>query len=142
MGCLLPGPKKETAVQRQQRIYLEKRRAYERRQINEINENNRQKQEMKRRVKKQGSGPIDVNKICTNLYLGNANTARDRNWLNENNIKYLVNVSKTPSLFDDEIDYLKIMIEDQNYVDIEKYFKSAIQGISQHIKEGGVLVHT
>ena len=82
-------------------------------------------------------------KITNNIYLGNINSSKDLEFLNNNNIKYILNVTKDiPNLFNN-ITYLNIPITTNNLDDdLNHYFILSNNYLSNIIKNNQkVLIH-
>jgi len=85
-----------------------------------------------------------VNKIMSNLYIGDHTDANDIESLNKNNIKAIVNCASLicKDQFKGNIEYLNLHINDSINTDILSTFKNVFEFIGYHRAYGnGVLVH-
>ena len=85
-------------------------------------------------------------KIIDNIYLGNAINSKNKLQLDENNIKLIINVtSEISNHFEDEIDYIKIPIKDNNNEPLDKeILESTYQKILEYQSKensGNIMVH-
>uniref|UniRef100_A0A0N5AZA7 Dual specificity protein phosphatase n=1 Tax=Syphacia muris TaxID=451379 RepID=A0A0N5AZA7_9BILA len=83
--------------------------------------------------------------ILPYLYLGNADTAADREILDRYNIRYIINVTRDlENSFesDSRFHYLKIAVDDSSSNNLAQYFPTAIEFIEEALRTGStVLVH-
>jgi len=85
-----------------------------------------------------------VNKIISNLFIGDHEDASNIDFLSENNIKAIVNCASLvcKNKFENEIKYLDLQINDSINTDILSLFKNVFEFIGLHRALGyGVLVH-
>lgn len=88
-----------------------------------------------------GGEPIE---ILPGLFLGNAAHSEDITKIQKYNIRYILNVSTLPNVFEDtgKIEYLKIAITDHWSQDLSVHFPSAIKFIEDaKAKNVSCLVH-
>jgi dual specificity MAP kinase phosphatase len=88
-----------------------------------------------------GSEPIE---ILPGLFLGNAAHSEDFTKMQKYNIRYILNVSTLPNVFEEtgKIEYLKIPITDHWSQDLSVHFPSAIKFIEEaRSKNVSCLVH-
>jgi protein-tyrosine phosphatase len=90
----------------------------------------------------------DVDLIIPNLWLGNKKAALDENFIKNNNIKHIVNVTDGINCPFTDITYYHIPIKDKKMCDIEskdtmiKYIDTSMDFILNGLKKNeGVLVH-
>ena len=81
--------------------------------------------------------------IIPSLYLSSSKIASDLTELKKYNIKSIINVtSDIPNYFEEDIEYLRIAIDDKITEDIDKYFDITYKFINEQITKGNsVLVH-
>uniref|UniRef100_A0A0N4VJQ6 Dual specificity protein phosphatase n=1 Tax=Enterobius vermicularis TaxID=51028 RepID=A0A0N4VJQ6_ENTVE len=96
-------------------------------------------------LEKRHSADIFPVEILPYLYLGNADTAADREVLDRYNIRYIINVTRdVENNFesDDHFHYLKIAVDDSCSNNLAQYFPKAINFIEEASRSGSaVLVH-
>ncbi|AYV82863.1 MAG: internalin-A precursor [Hyperionvirus sp.] len=80
-------------------------------------------------------------KIIDNLYLGDHNSAKNIELLKKFKIIAIINISGGKMLFQSEIKYLRINMPDSDKSKITDHLDEAVKFISDHIKNGAVLVH-
>lgn len=88
-----------------------------------------------------GGEPIE---ILPGLFLGNAAHSEDITKIQKYNIRYILNVSTLPNIFEEtgKIEYLKIPITDHWSQDLSVHFPSAIKFIEEaKAKNVSCLVH-
>jgi protein-tyrosine phosphatase len=85
-----------------------------------------------------------ANEILNGIWLGECNAASNRDFIIKNNIKSIINISKScPNYFND-INYLNIPIEEHevNIYDIINIFKVTNKYIFHQLKKGNnILIH-
>uniref|UniRef100_A0A0N4Z019 protein-tyrosine-phosphatase n=1 Tax=Parastrongyloides trichosuri TaxID=131310 RepID=A0A0N4Z019_PARTI len=83
--------------------------------------------------------------VLQNLYLGNAETAADRNILDQHNIRYIINVTKDlKNAFENEpgFHYYTIPVDDSHSQNLKKEFQQAFDFINEAQAKGySILVH-
>jgi protein-tyrosine phosphatase len=84
-----------------------------------------------------------TNKITPHLYLGDAKIARSRYFLENNNIRGIINATTNePNAHPESYDYLRINIDDDPSEQIFPFFQPVFEFIRRHYSLGhGVLVH-
>jgi dual specificity phosphatase 12 len=90
----------------------------------------------------------DVDQIIPNLWLGNKKAALDKDFLQKNNIKYVINVTDGIHCPFKEMIYYHVPIKDKKMCDpqlknvMHEYINMALQYINKGLTENvGVLVH-
>jgi hypothetical protein len=90
----------------------------------------------------------DVDLIIPNLWLGNKHAALDKNFIQKNNIKYIINVTDGIHCPFHDIIYYHIPIKDKRMCDpksmdvMYEYIDTALEYILKGLRENvGVLVH-
>jgi len=81
----------------------------------------------------------EINHVIDNIYIGNLFSSIDIDILKENNIKNIVQVIDFDNSCIDNIDYLKININDDVNTDISKYYENFINFIKN--KTENILIH-
>ena len=77
------------------------------------------------------------------LYVGNKNDCNNREWLDNNDITHIINLTDDiPNHFDGDLNYLNLPIDDKNSDDIKEKLKVAIDYID-NLKDNSnkILVH-
>ena len=85
-----------------------------------------------------------ITEIIDKIFLGSYSNAKDKEELEKNNIKYILNcASECKNIFEDKIKYLKLEIQDQNDFPIQDYFEKGAQFIHESLNnnDGNILVH-
>ena len=85
-----------------------------------------------------------LTEIIDNIYIGSYANAKDKEELDKNNIKYILNcASECNNLFEDKIKYLKLDIKDQNDFPINDFFEKGTNFIHESLnnKDGNILIH-
>ena len=76
------------------------------------------------------------------LFLGDSNSAQDKNFLKKNNIKYILTVSSDFQIkYSNSIIHEIIKIFDSELSDISKFFDFSFEFIEGSLGKGSVLVH-
>jgi hypothetical protein len=90
-----------------------------------------------------GIDSYQMSEVLPGLYLGNACDAKDMNLLQKNQIKSIINISKTvPCYYEDSFDYLNLPCNDSIHENILQYFENAFEYIEKKLSENkNVLVH-
>ena len=85
------------------------------------------------------------NLVIENLFLGNAYNARNFYELKKNNIGLIINCSKDiPNYFEDEMDYIRVYVEDKLNQCIYKYLDTTITQMHEYLKVNpnkNILIH-
>lgn len=85
------------------------------------------------------------NLVIENLFLGNAYNARNFYELKKNNIGLIINCSKDiPNYFEDEMDYIRVYVEDKLNQCIYKYLDTTITQMHEYLTVNpnkNILVH-
>jgi hypothetical protein len=102
-------------------------------------------------VKDEDEAYEDYNKIMPRLYLGNKQAAKNKDFINENGIKAILNCSKEkdiPNYFcESNIEYMRVPVDDSlKQKDFDKMFllmPSIVEFIHKHvvIQKHNILVH-
>ena len=92
-------------------------------------------------AKRPGKLPKCIVQIVSGLFLGNKHASSELDLLKSLNIKYIVNVGGGKNLYETELCYHKITLDDSCDVSILPYFEDACDFIDQSLKRGNVLVH-
>ena len=82
--------------------------------------------------------------IIDKIYIGSYLNAKNKEELEKNNIKYILNcATECKNLFEDDIKYLKLDIKDQNDFPIDEYFDKGAKFINDSIEnnDGNILIH-
>ena len=85
-----------------------------------------------------------ITEIIDKIYIGSYDNAKDKDELEKNNIKYVLNcASECNNIFEDKIKYLKLEIKDQNDFPIQDYFEKGANFINESLmnNDGKILVH-
>ena len=85
-----------------------------------------------------------ITEIIDKIYIGSYDNAKDKEELEKNNIKYVLNcASECNNIFEDKIKYLKLEIKDQNDFPIQDYFEKGANFINESLmnNDGKILVH-
>lgn len=105
----------------------------------------RENRSMENLLEKRHAADIFPVEILPYLYLGNADTAADRELLDRYNIRYIINVTRDlENNFesDNHFHYLKIAVDDSCSNNLAQYFPQAIEFIEEASNTGcAVLVH-
>ncbi|CAF1394294.1 unnamed protein product [Adineta steineri] len=87
----------------------------------------------------------DMSEILPGLYLGNAHDAKDKNLLEKNQIKSIVNISKTiPCYYEQDklFNYLQLICNDSCQENILQYFDKTLEYIHKNLLlNQNILVH-
>ena len=88
----------------------------------------------------------EYNEIVKNLWISNYNTAIDYDFLNNHNIKLVVNLSKNLKFINLDIDKYRVPIHDNRTKESDegliKHFPNVYNKIDEHLsKNEGVLIH-
>tara|TARA_B100000035_G_C21008752_1_gene558605 strand:- start:85 stop:678 length:594 start_codon:yes stop_codon:yes gene_type:complete len=81
--------------------------------------------------------------VIDNIYIGNSLNASNYYELMENGITHVINVSEEISnYFPDEIEYLRIPVNDTNDASLENYYGEALEFINNlDVKDNNILIH-
>ncbi len=85
-----------------------------------------------------------ITEIIEGIFIGSYSNAKDKEELEKNNIKYILNcASECNNLFEDKIKYLKLDIKDQNDFPINDFFEKGTNFIHESLnnKDGNILIH-
>ena len=85
-----------------------------------------------------------ITEVFERIYIGSYSNAKDKEELEKNNIKYILNcATECNNEFEDKIKYLKLDIKDQNDFPINDYFDKGADFINESMKnnDGNILVH-
>ena len=86
-----------------------------------------------------------INMVCDGLYIGDAEASRELSIIEELNINRIISLGNEKEVkkykYFENIEYLKIVIEDDDNENIEKYFAICNKFISLGFDLGNVLVH-
>ena len=85
-----------------------------------------------------------ITEVFNKVFIGSYANAKDKEELEKNNIKYILNcASECSNLFEDKIKYLKLDIKDQNDFPINEYFDKGANFINESLNnnDGNILVH-
>jgi len=117
----------------------EKRKKFEERKQKLIEE----KQRRQEQLQKQWEEDLKGKEILPRLYIGNKRTAQNKEWLQSNQVRYILNATREVSnYFEEEFQYKRISITDSMEEDAKKYFEEASEFIRDGLaQECGVLVH-
>jgi len=123
------------------RLYLRRFLLLERKQ-QEREEKMKKLYELQRRSEEESKGK----EIFRNLFLGNKIAAKNKEWLLNNNVKYILNVTKeVKNFFENSGEgfmYKKIRVTDLDNENLLRYFDEASNFIRAGLESGkGVLVH-
>jgi protein-tyrosine phosphatase len=103
------------------------------------------------KIKNEDAPLSKYNKICSKIYLGNIQCAKDKDFFKNKNIKAVLNCSKDiPNYFynnNKDIEYLRIPVDDSlKQVDFDKmfeFFPIATEFINKHVnlQKNNILIH-
>ena len=85
-----------------------------------------------------------ITEIIDGIFIGSYSNAKDKEELEKNNIKYILNcASECNNLYEDKIKYLKLEIKDQNDYPIKDFFEKGTNFINEAVnnKDGNILIH-
>lgn len=88
----------------------------------------------------------DYNKIMKNLWIGNSNAAQNDTFIKENNIKYIINITRDVINKYDDLFYVNIRIKGKNINHNNKIIYDYFNIVNEIIKSvlmnnGNILVH-
>ena len=84
----------------------------------------------------------NYNKITDRIFLGNIAGAQDKNFLKNNNIGFVINLSNQFYIKNSNIKYLTINIYDLPNMNIKQYFKSIIYFFNEGLKtDKNIYIH-
>ena len=82
------------------------------------------------------------NHIIDNIYLGNAYNACDTTFLNNNNIKNIINVTREiPNWYPEKYRYLKIPVRDTRDSFLDNYYRECYDFIINSPKKTNIFIH-
>lgn len=105
------------------------------------------KEQKPKRTKEQELFPFEGLEIFDRIYVGGVNVAKDRELIDQRNIKAIVNATKElPNYYEDDenFSYFKISVTDSIDSPLSKYFNDATAFMDENLKQSennGVLVH-
>ena len=85
-----------------------------------------------------------ITQIIDHIYIGSYLNAKDKEELENNNIKYILNcASECNNIFEDKIKYLKLELKDQNDFPIQDCFEKGANFINECLNnnDGNILIH-